>query len=56
MVRLMLKIKAELENVTDLQPATEDFDYFFQVPTLPATPSFIELTSRASPGQVYTVQ
>lgn len=30
MVRLMLKIKAELENVTDLQPA-EDFDYFFRV-------------------------
>jgi len=31
MVRLMLKIKAELENVTDLEPATEDFEYFFQV-------------------------
>lgn len=27
----MLKIRAELENVTDLQPATDDFEYFFQV-------------------------
>lgn len=27
----MLKIKAELENVTHLQPATDDFEYFFQV-------------------------
>ncbi|TFK41256.1 hypothetical protein BDQ12DRAFT_679160 [Crucibulum laeve] len=31
MVRLQLSIKAELENVTDLEPATEDFEYFFQV-------------------------
>ncbi|KAH6917474.1 hypothetical protein BKA70DRAFT_1367901 [Coprinopsis sp. MPI-PUGE-AT-0042] len=31
MVRLQLSIKAELENVTDLVPASEDFEYFFQV-------------------------
>jgi len=31
MVILMLRIKAELENVTDLQPATDDFEYFFKV-------------------------
>ncbi|KAF9455122.1 DUF866-domain-containing protein [Macrolepiota fuliginosa MF-IS2] len=31
MVRLELSIKAELENVTELQPATEDFEYFFKV-------------------------
>ncbi|KAI0080308.1 DUF866-domain-containing protein [Panus rudis PR-1116 ss-1] len=31
MVRLQLSIKAELENVTDLQPASDDFEYFFQV-------------------------
>jgi hypothetical protein len=27
----MLKIKADLENVTNLEPATDDFEYFFQV-------------------------
>ncbi|RDB28559.1 hypothetical protein Hypma_015615 [Hypsizygus marmoreus] len=31
MVRLQLSIKAELENVTSLVPASEDFEYFFQV-------------------------
>ncbi|EDR14946.1 uncharacterized protein LACBIDRAFT_300570 [Laccaria bicolor S238N-H82] len=31
MVRLQLSIKAELENVTDLEPAGDDFEYFFQV-------------------------
>ncbi|EPT04023.1 hypothetical protein FOMPIDRAFT_1028349 [Fomitopsis schrenkii] len=31
MVRLLLSIKADLENVTDLVPASEDFEYFFQV-------------------------
>ncbi|KIY65140.1 DUF866-domain-containing protein [Cylindrobasidium torrendii FP15055 ss-10] len=31
MVVLQLWIKAELENVTDLQPATDDFEYFFKV-------------------------
>ncbi|KAI0348371.1 DUF866-domain-containing protein [Trametopsis cervina] len=31
MVRLLLSIKAELENVTDLAPASEGFEYFFQV-------------------------
>ncbi|TFK30356.1 DUF866-domain-containing protein [Coprinopsis marcescibilis] len=31
MVFLQLKIKAELENVTDLVPASDDFEYFFQV-------------------------
>ncbi|CAA7258647.1 unnamed protein product [Cyclocybe aegerita] len=31
MVRLQLSIKAELENVTDLEPATKDFEFFFQV-------------------------
>ncbi|KAI0830589.1 DUF866-domain-containing protein [Trametes gibbosa] len=31
MVRLLLSIKAELENVTDLVPATDDFEYFFKV-------------------------
>jgi hypothetical protein len=28
---LLLSIKAELENVTDLVPASDDFEYFFQV-------------------------
>jgi len=31
MVRLQLSIKAELENVTNLEPASKDFEYFFQV-------------------------
>ncbi|KAK0478243.1 hypothetical protein IW261DRAFT_1608495 [Armillaria novae-zelandiae] len=31
MVLLLLSIKAELENVTDLVPASENFEYFFQV-------------------------
>ncbi|GJJ09443.1 hypothetical protein Clacol_003665 [Clathrus columnatus] len=31
MVRLQLSIKAELENVTNLQPENESFEYFFQV-------------------------
>ncbi|KAI0068428.1 DUF866-domain-containing protein [Artomyces pyxidatus] len=31
MVNLLLSIKAELENVTDLVPASDDFEYFFQV-------------------------
>ncbi|KAG6818013.1 hypothetical protein H0H87_009168 [Tephrocybe sp. NHM501043] len=31
MVNLELSIKAELENVTELVPSTEDFEYFFQV-------------------------
>ncbi|KAI0961888.1 hypothetical protein AcV7_000871 [Taiwanofungus camphoratus] len=31
MVRLLLSIKAELENVTDLVPATDSYEYFFQV-------------------------
>ncbi|CAL1695250.1 unnamed protein product [Somion occarium] len=31
MVRLLLSIKAELENVTDLTPASDDFQFFFQV-------------------------
>ncbi|KAF8507019.1 DUF866-domain-containing protein [Russula emetica] len=29
MVRLLLSIKANLENVTNLVPATDDFDYWF---------------------------
>jgi hypothetical protein len=29
--RLLLSIKAELENVTGLVPASDDFEYFFQV-------------------------
>ncbi|KAH0838239.1 DUF866-domain-containing protein, partial [Lanmaoa asiatica] len=29
--RLNLEIKADLENVTELKPATADFDYFFKV-------------------------
>lgn len=29
--KLQLSIKAELENVTDLAPASDDFDWFFQV-------------------------
>ena len=29
--RLQLSINAELENVTDLIPATDDFEYFFKV-------------------------
>ncbi|KII93877.1 hypothetical protein PLICRDRAFT_36098 [Plicaturopsis crispa FD-325 SS-3] len=31
MVRLLLSIKADLENVTDLIPGSDDFEYFFQV-------------------------
>ncbi|KAG9126295.1 hypothetical protein FRC07_004070 [Ceratobasidium sp. 392] len=31
MVRLLLKFQAELENVTDLKPADENFDWFFEV-------------------------
>jgi hypothetical protein len=31
MVRLMLSIKADLENVTDLAPSNDSFDFFFQV-------------------------
>ncbi|KAA1468711.1 DUF866-domain-containing protein [Dentipellis sp. KUC8613] len=31
MVRLLLSIKADLENVTDLVPASDEFEYFFQV-------------------------
>lgn len=31
MVKLMLSLKADLENVTDLQPAIDSFEYFFQV-------------------------
>ncbi|KAG9222716.1 hypothetical protein CCMSSC00406_0004630 [Pleurotus cornucopiae] len=31
MVRLLLSIKAELENVTNLVPASDSFEYFFQV-------------------------
>ncbi|KAI0361320.1 DUF866-domain-containing protein [Trametes cingulata] len=31
MVRLLLSIKADLENVTDLEPASDSFEYFFKV-------------------------
>ncbi|KAI0094932.1 DUF866-domain-containing protein [Irpex rosettiformis] len=31
MVRLLLSIKADLENVTDFAPASDSFEYFFQV-------------------------
>jgi len=31
MVRLQLSIKAELENVTSLEPAAKDFEFFFRV-------------------------
>ncbi|KAI9060576.1 DUF866-domain-containing protein [Trametes sanguinea] len=31
MVRLHLSIKADLENVTDLEPASDNFEYFFKV-------------------------
>ncbi|KAF9244614.1 hypothetical protein BU15DRAFT_85991 [Melanogaster broomeanus] len=31
MVRLKLEIKAELENVTDLKPASDDFEYLVKV-------------------------
>lgn len=31
MVKLMLSLKADLENVTDLAPADANFDYFFKV-------------------------
>ncbi|VDB99708.1 unnamed protein product [Peniophora sp. CBMAI 1063] len=31
MVRLLLSIKAELENITDLLPGSDNFEYFFQV-------------------------
>ncbi|KAF9479696.1 DUF866-domain-containing protein, partial [Pholiota conissans] len=29
--RLQLSIKAELENITNLEPANKDFEFFFQV-------------------------
>ncbi|KXN83657.1 hypothetical protein AN958_01223, partial [Leucoagaricus sp. SymC.cos] len=29
--RLRLSIKADLENITELQPSGEDFEYFFEV-------------------------
>jgi len=31
MVKLQLNIKAELDNVTDLVPASDDFEFFFEV-------------------------
>ncbi|KAI0053343.1 DUF866-domain-containing protein [Auriscalpium vulgare] len=31
MVLLLLSIKADLENVTDVEPATDDFEFFFKV-------------------------
>lgn len=31
MQKLRLSIKAELENVTDLVPASDDFEWFFKV-------------------------
>ncbi|KAF7306848.1 hypothetical protein MIND_00477000 [Mycena indigotica] len=31
MVKLLLSIKAELENVTNLEPRDADFDFFFEV-------------------------
>ncbi|KAF8807310.1 DUF866-domain-containing protein [Phlegmacium glaucopus] len=31
MVRLQLSIKVELENVTNLEPAAKDFEFFFRV-------------------------
>ncbi|KAH8120289.1 hypothetical protein DFH11DRAFT_1559342 [Phellopilus nigrolimitatus] len=31
MVKLQLSIKADLENVTDLAPSTDDFEFFFKV-------------------------
>ncbi|KAI6162114.1 DUF866-domain-containing protein [Pisolithus thermaeus] len=31
MVRLKLEIQADLENVTDLRPSSDDFDFFFNV-------------------------
>jgi hypothetical protein len=31
MVRLLLSIKADLENVTNLVPASDDYEYFFGV-------------------------
>ncbi len=33
MVRLLLSIKADLENVTDLEPVSSNFEYFFKVNT-----------------------
>lgn len=32
--RLQLSIKAELENVTNLEPAFKNFEFFFQVGVL----------------------
>jgi len=46
MVRLKLSIKAELENVTDLVPASDDFEYFFQVKCMSCNethPKFVSL-------------
>lgn len=31
MVKLLLSIKADLENVTNLQPQDKEFEYFFEV-------------------------
>lgn len=31
MVKLLLSLKADLENVTDLAPSSDSFEFFFQV-------------------------
>jgi len=36
MVRLLLSIKADLENVTNLVPASDEYEYFFGVGLFPA--------------------
>ncbi|KAJ7103607.1 hypothetical protein B0H15DRAFT_812914 [Mycena belliarum] len=51
MVRLLLSIKAELENITDLEPASDDFDFFFKVKCNSCHedhPKFVSLNRRES--------
>ncbi|KAF8710463.1 hypothetical protein RHS03_02201, partial [Rhizoctonia solani] len=40
MVRLLLQFKAELENVTDLKPADENFNWFFEA----MHPKYVSMT------------
>ncbi|KAJ7071116.1 hypothetical protein C8F01DRAFT_1206709 [Mycena amicta] len=49
MVRLLLQIKAELENVTKLEPASLEFDFFFEVKCTSCNethPKFVTLNRR----------
>ena len=45
MVKLKLSIRADLENVTNLVPASDDFEYFFKVFHLCGPPGSLEVIS-----------